>query len=323
MYAAQEESSLSEISLELLHAARMLAERRGGAEICAVLLGNKVGDFARSLFAYGADRVYLGEHPSLERHRSLPYTRVLADLVRQKHPEIFLFPATSFASDLAARLAVRCHTGLSAHCVGLDMNDRGELVQRVPAFGGKVMATVLCPKHRPQMATVRPGVFLKSDGRGKEGILEKIEVDIRAEDLRQTVREVHLERGASQSLEEAEIVIAGGAGIGRPEDWKWVEALAEALHGVAGGTRAAVDEGWVGASQMIGQSGKTIRPKLYVGVGISGAVQHLVGVREAQTIIAINHDPKAMIFQAADLGAVADFRKLVPQLVAELNKREF
>lgn len=321
VYAAHEQGRLSENSLELLNAAQMLAERRGEVEISAVLLGNKVRDLASSLFAHGADRVYLGEHPCLERYRSSPYTRVVTDLVCRKYPEIFLFPENSFGSELAARLAVRCHTGLSAHCVGLDMNDRGELIQVVPAFGGKVMATVLCPNHRPQMATVRAGVFQKSEARRKEGILEEIEMDIRREDLRQTVVEVQQEREASKSLEEAEIVVAGGAGIGNAEDWKWVKSLAEALHGEVGGTRPSLDEGWISESQMIGQSGKTIRPKLYIGIGISGAIQHLVGIQDAQTLIAINHDPKAMIFQAADLGAVADFRKLIPLLMEEMKKR--
>lgn len=322
VFAEQEEGCLSETSLELLNAAQMLAKRRGGAELSAVLLGNEVRNLASSLFAHGADRVYLAENPLLERYRSLPYTRVVADLVNQKRPEIFLFPSTSLGSDLAARLAIRNHTGLSAHCVRLDINDRGELIQVVPAFGGKVMATVHCPHHRPQMATVRPGVFQKGEARDKEGILEKVEINIRAEDLRQTVMEVHRERAPVRAVEEAEVVVAGGAGIGRAEDWKWVESLAKALHGEVGGTRPPFDEGWILEAQMIGQSGKTIRPNLYIGIGISGAVQHLVGIQDAQTVIAINHDPKATIFQAADLGAVADFRKLVPLLVEGIKKRD-
>lgn len=319
VFAEQEEGCLSELSLELLSAAKFLAEKREEAEVSAVLLGHKVESLAAPLLSYGADRVFLADHPALGKYLALPYTRVISDLVAGHRPEIFLLPATSLGSDLAPRVAGRVNTGLSAHCTQLDINDRGELMQIVPAFGGKAMATILCPRHRPQMATVRPGVFRKGQPQQKRGAVEYVAVEIRPEESKQKVIEVQRERAAARAIEEAEVVVAGGAGIGSPEDWKWVERLAGVLHGAVGGTRPPLDEGWISEAQMIGQSGKTIRPKLYIGIGISGVMQHLVGIQDARVIIAINNNPNAAIFQSADLGVVADFRKIVPLLVEELK----
>jgi electron transfer flavoprotein alpha subunit len=321
VFIEQEEGCLSEVSLELLTAARCLAEKKK-MEICAVLLGDDVDAIAESLPGYGADRVYLACHPALKRYLAIPYTKIVSRLVLEKKPDIFLLPATCLGSDLSPRIAARVDTGLSAHCTNLDLNEKGELMQVVPAFGGKVMATILCPRHRPQMATVRPGVFRKGDRQEKKGKIERISVDLSPEDLQQKVLDVHYEKKAAQAIEEAEIVVAGGAGIGNGDDWKWVEKLAEALNGAVGGTRPPLDEGWIHEDQMIGQSGKTIRPKLYLGIGISGVIQHTVGIQDAKTIIALNHDPKAAIFETADLGIVADYRKIVPLLIAELQKKD-
>lgn len=321
VYAEQEEGCLAEVSLELLTIARQLSRKKESAEVGAVLIGSNVEPLAQDLLAYGADRVFLADHPSLGKYLGLLYTRVVSSLIQRKKPEIFLLPATSLGADLAARLAARINTGLSAHCVQLDMNDRGELMQVVPAFGGKVMATILCPRHRPQMATVRPGVYRRGARQDKRGIIEPLRVEIRPEDFRQKVVEVRWERKPAQTLEEAGVVIAGGAGVRSPEDWKWLEKLAEALHGAVGGTRPPLDDGWITEEQMIGQSGKTIRPKLYIGIGISGVIQHIVGIQDAKIIIAINNDPHAPIFQTADLGAVGDFRRIVPLLVEELKKK--
>ena len=321
VFVEQEEGCIAEVSFELLTAARQLSGKGGSAEVGAVLVGHKIKGLAQELLANGADRIFLADHPSLEKYLALPYTRVIGDLVKREKPEIFLLPATSLGADLAARLAARLNTGLSAHCTQLDINGRGELTQVVPAFGGKVMATILCPRHRPQMATVRPGVFRRREHRQGKGIIETLPVEIESEDLKQKVLKIHWEKKPSQTVEEAEVVVAGGAGIGNPEDWKWVEKLAGALHGAVGGTRPPLDEGWISEEQMIGQSGKTVRPKLYIGVGISGVIQHVVGIQDAKVIIAINNDPSASIFQSADLGAVADFRKIIPLLVEELGRK--
>jgi len=321
VFAEQEEGCLSEAALELLGAARLLSEKRK-SQVSAVILGHGIQALSDPLLAHGADRVWLADHPVLEKYSALPYTRVIANLIFTEKPDVFLLPATSLGSDLAPRVAARVNTGLSAHCTSLDINDQGELMQVVPAFGGKVMATILCQKHRPQMATVRPGVFRKRPPQGGDGRIERVPVEVPPEDLKQKVIDVHWERRPAQSIEEAEVVVAGGAGIGTQEDWKWVGQLADVLHGAVGGTRPPLDEGWISEDQMIGQSGKTIRPKLYIGIGISGVIQHVVGIQDAKVIIAINQDPKAALFQSADLGVVADFKKIVPLLIEELKKRD-
>jgi len=320
VFAEQEENCLAEISLELLSAAKILSEKRGGAEVSAVLRGHDVGDMAGQLLLYGADRVFRADHPGLKRYLTLPYTRVVCELIRQKKPEIFLLPATSCGSDLAARAAARLNAGLSAHCTQLDISDQGELMQVVPAFGGKVMATILCRERRPQMATVRPGVFRKGEPGERKGVVENVPFEIMPEDEKQEIVELRWEKRSTRSMEEAEVVVAGGAGVGSREDWQWIERLAGILQGAVGGTRPPLDEGWIAEEQMIGQSGKTIRPKLYIGVGISGVIQHVVGIQDAKMIIAINNDPKAAIFQTADLGVVSDFRQIIPLLIEEIKK---
>ncbi len=320
IFAEQEEGCLAEISLELLTAVRSLAAKKNIPEVAAVLLGRNIAGVADQLLEYGADRVFLADRPELEKYLTLPYTSVIADLVNRLHPEIFLFPATAVGSDLAPRVAARLKTGLSAHCTQLDINEKGELMQVVPAFGGKVMATILSQRHRPQMATVRPGVYRRGAPRQRKGAVEKIPVSIRPDDLRQRVIGVHWEKKPARTVEEADIVVAGGAGMGSAADWKWVERLAEVLNAAVGGTRPPLDEGWISEGQMIGQSGKTIRPKLYIGIGISGVIQHTIGIQDAKVIIAINHDPRAEIFQSADLGAVVDFHKIIPLLIEELKK---
>jgi len=322
VFIEQQEGCIAEVSFELLQAAGFLEQKLDQAEIIAILLGHKIRDLAYSLFSFGVEKVLLADHPCLENYSTLPYTRVISQLIMKKRPEVFLLPATTVGSDLAARLAARVHTGLSAHCTQLDIDEKGKLKQVVPAFGGQVMATILCPRHLPQMATVRPGVYRRAIGYKKTPAIEEVAVELNPADLRQKVLKVERAKEFTCSIEEAEVVVAGGAGIGNREDWKLIERLAEVLQGTVGGTRPPLDEGWIKEEQMIGQSGKTIRPKLYIGVGISGVIQHVVGIQEAKTIIAINNDPKAAIFQTADLGIVADFRQILPKLIAALEKKK-
>jgi len=322
VFIEQQEGCIAEVSFELLQAAGFLAQKLDQAEIIAILLGHNIKDLAYSLFSFGVEKVLLADHPCLENYLTLPYTRVISQLIMKKRPEVFLLPATTVGSDLAARLAARVHTGLSAHCTQLDIDEKGKLKQVVPAFGGQVMATILCPRHLPQMATVRPGVYCRTIGHEKTPVIEEVAVELNPADLRQKVLKVERAKEFICSIEEAEVVVAGGAGIGNREDWKLIERLAEVLQGTVGGTRPPLDEGWIKEEQMIGQSGKTIRPKLYIGVGISGVIQHVVGIQEAKTIIAINNDPKAAIFQTADLGIVADFRQILPKLIAALEKKK-
>lgn len=321
VFIEQQEGCIAEVSYELLQAASFLAQKIGQAEIVAIFLGYKIRELAYSLAGYRVDKVFLADHPHLENYLTLPYTRVISQLIMAKRPEVFLLPATTVGSDLAARLAARVHTGLSAHCTLLDIDEKGKLKQVVPAFGGQVMATILCPRHFPQMATVRPGVYRSMVEQEKIPMIEEVTVELHPADLRQKILKVERAKEFTCSLEEAEIVVAGGAGIGNREDWRMIERLAEVLQGAVGGTRPPLDEGWIREDQMIGQSGKTIRPKLYIGVGISGVIQHVVGIQEAKTIIAINNDPQAAIFKTADLGIVADFRQILPKLIATLEKK--
>lgn len=318
VFTEQDGGRLLGVALELLGKGRELADRLGG-RLAALLLGHGVGGLAEELIYYGADLVYVADHPSLSLYQTDPYARVVERLVLQGRPSAVLFGATYAGRDLAPTVASRLGTGLSAHCNRLEIDDRGRLVQMVPAFGG--LAAILCPERRPQMASVMPGVMRKPD-RNPERKGNVVMVDV--QDLPGKVRAravgVVAEPPRGIPLEEAEVVVAGGAGIGGPEGWRLVEELADLLGGAVGATRPPVDEGWARESQMIGQSGKTVRPLLYIAIGISGEMQHMVGVEEAGTIVAINQDPRAPIFRVSDYGIVGDYRKVVPALIKELKE---
>jgi electron transfer flavoprotein alpha subunit len=320
VFMEQRGGMLHEVGLELLGKARELAEASSGA-VAALLLGAKVAAFADHVIAHGADIVFVAEHPLLEPYRLLPYTSVLARACQEYHPAIMLFGATSMGIELAPRLAARLNTGLSAHCVDLRLNKDGHLLQMVPGWGGGVVATIKCPEHRPQMATVMPGVMKKCEPSQRSGQVINLPV---GEDLDLSgpkVLEVHREEPKAMPLERAEVVVAGGFGIGGQEGWKLLEELAGLLGGAVGATRPPVDEGWAREEQMIGQSGKTVRPRLYVGVGVSGMSQHVVGMDESELVVAINSDPKAPIFEVADIAIVGDYREIIPPLLEEIRQR--
>lgn len=313
------QGQLGAVTLELLGKARSLARTAGG-QVTAVLLGHPVAALAGTLAAAGADRVLVADHPELAAYRTLPYAAVLADLITAHQPSIVLFGATSQGRDLAPRLAARLRTGLTADCLDLSLNEDGLLVQTKPSYGDNVMVDIVIPAHRPQMATVRPHVFPlpEQDGR-RRGRVEEIPVHLDAATLTTRVREVLAEVQPASRLEEAEVVVAGGRGMGSKENFGLLYQLAEALGGVVGATRPPVDEGWIDAAYQIGQSGKTIAPKLYIACGISGAVQHTVGMEKAKVVVAINKDAGAPIFNFATFGIVGDVREVVPALLAELN----
>lgn len=320
VFAEQRRRELHEVSLELLGEGRKLAEKLD-TRLSAVLLGHGVAGMAQELIDHGADRVYLADAPILRIYQAEPYAHVVERLVRQHAPQILLLGATSTGSDLAPRVAARLGTGLSADCTALEIDAQGLLVQIVPAFGGKVMARIICPDRRPQMATVRPGVMrqaLRTDGKGQ---IIPVEVEIAPDTLKARVVEVTPleEEEVGATLTQAAVVVAGGYGVGSREIWTLVEDLAQALKGAVGATRPAVDEGWVPEGQMIGQSGRVVRPRLYIGVGISGAMQHMVGVRESKIIVAINSDPKAPIFAESDLNILGDLREMLPALIKEIR----
>jgi len=319
VFAEQREGRLHDVGLELMGKAGELAEAVEG-RVAAVLLGQGVLPLAETLMTYGADTVLLADHPELEPYRLLPYTQILADACRSYQPDIMLFGATSLGVELAPRLAARLQTGLSAHCIDLQMDAEGNLLQMVPGWGGGVVATITCPDHRPQMATVMPGVLKKPSPMARTGEVIRLEIREDLDFSGPRVLEVKQEESPELSLETAEVVVAGGFGIGNPEGWQLLEELARLLGGAVGATRPPVDEGWAAEGQMIGQSGKTVRPRLYIGVGISGMSHHVVGMDESEFVVAINKDPKAELFKFADLATVGDYREIIPRLLDELRR---
>ncbi|MEW6659178.1 MAG: electron transfer flavoprotein subunit alpha/FixB family protein [Thermodesulfobacteriota bacterium] len=320
VFMEQRGGVLHDVGLELLGKARELAGPRG-ATVAALLLGDKVAPLTDRLIAHGADLVLVAAHPGLEPYRLLPYTQVLARACREYEPAIMLFGATAMGMELAPRLAARLETGLSAHCIDLQVDGEGLLLQMVPGWGGGVVATIKCPVHRPQMATVMPGVMQKFGPEPRSGRVVPLAVGPDLEVSGPRVLEVHREEPRTLPLEQAEVVVAGGFGIGGREGWRLLEELAGLLGGAVGATRPPVDEGWAAEAQMIGQSGKTVRPRLYIGVGISGMSHHVVGMEGAETVVAINTDPQAPLLALADIALVGDYREIIPALVAELRQR--
>jgi electron transfer flavoprotein alpha subunit len=309
-------------TLELLGEGRRLADKLG-VELWAVLLGDGVGEMGTELFAYGADKLYLAQDPVLAHYRTGPYTDVLAGLINQHKPEIVLISATPQGRDLAPRVAARLSAGLTADCTGLDIDESERLlVQTRPAFGGNLMATIVSRHARPQMATVRPGVMkaLEPDPlRTGEIVNIPVHLDERSM-LTKIVEIVQLETDGRVNLQDAEIIVSGGRGLGKPENFALIRELAEALGGAVGASRAAVDAGWIPAYHQVGQTGRTVQPKLYIACGISGAVQHLAGMSSADCIIAINKDPAAPIFNIATYSIVGDLFEIVPALTRRLRE---
>ncbi len=320
VFAEQRDGKLASSSLEILGGGRRIADKLK-TMLAAVLFGYDVKNLVKELLAYGADKVYIADDSLLFFYQSEIYSTTLADLIKRYKPEILLIGATVIGRDLAPRVAAKVNTGLTADCVNLDVNEGRQLLQLVPAFGGNVMATVICPKCRPQMATVRPGVMksLERD-ESRHGQITKVNVKIRKENIKIKIIKVVKEKPKVLPIEGADVVVAGGWGVGSMENWKLVEELAEALGGAVGATRPAVDEKWALEDQMIGVGGKTVRPKLYIGVGISGALQHTLGIRDSKVIVAINKDPNAPIFKGADFGIVGDLLRIIPCLVNEIKE---
>jgi electron transfer flavoprotein alpha subunit len=320
VFAEQRGGELHEVSLELLGKARQLADE-AGKRVTAVILGHDIRPIAQLLVNHGADSVLVGDDPRLKTYRLIPYAMVMASLVHAYDPEILLMGATYMGVELAPRVAAKVRTGLSAHCIDLRLDDKGQLLQVVPGWGGGVIATITCPDNRPQMATVMPGIMKALSSTERGGEIKEIEIDLPEEGLGPEVLEVKREKPDQLPLEKAEFVVAGGWGIGSRENWRLIESLAELLGGAVGATRPPVDEGWAEEGQMIGQSGKTVRPKLYIGIGISGVMHHVVGMDQSEHIITINTDPNAEIFDTSDVIVVEDFRKIVPKLIEEIQAR--
>jgi electron transfer flavoprotein alpha subunit len=308
------------VSFELLGKGRELADTLG-VPLSAVLIGSKVEKMAPELIERGADTVYVVDSPELEHYLDEPYANAVAMLIAKHRPEIVLSGATTVGRSLIPRVAIQVRAGLTADCTGLDIDgEKGLLLQTRPAFGGNIMATIVCPNHRPQMATVRHKVMraLAPDPRRtgtivRETIPKKL-LASRAEYVR-FVKDVT----QAVNIAEADIIVSGGRGVGGPEHFKVIEELAATLGGAVGASRAAVDAGWIQYSHQVGQTGKTVQPKLYIACGISGAVQHLAGMQSSKVIVAINKDPDAPIMKHATYGIVGDLFEVVPALTKALK----
>jgi electron transfer flavoprotein alpha subunit len=310
------------VTLQLVAKGKELAETLN-TEVTVLVLGEQVHQYAMEYLAHGADVVMVAEHPDLKYYRVEMYTALVARWIEAFKPDVFLAGATSFGREFFPRLAKRAHTGLSADCIGLEVDsETGNLLQTTPAFGGDLLAEVVTSRHRPQMATVRPGVFQElphnSDAVGR--ILYP-EIDVQPEQRVELLRsQRHQVR--KNNLEEAQVVIVGGRGLGSKKQFELVFELAELLEGEVGATRPAVLAGWTQEERLLGQTGKAVNPKLLISIGTSGALQYTAGIHGAETIIAINRDPRAPIFKTADLGLVGDCTTLLPLLLEALRKRK-
>ncbi len=310
---------IKKVSLELASKARELADTLG-ENVGAVLLGDKAREHCNELAAYGADVIYLAEDDKLREYHTQTYSMILTGLILKYRPSIVLFPATHVGRDLAPRVAATVGLGLTADCTGLSIKD-GLLLQSRPAFGGNIMADIICPNVRPQMATVRPNVMKTHEpDYSRKAEIITVPVEIKAKDMRVVIKDIvrTVETGA-KSLEEVDIIVSGGRGMGSAEDFRILDELADTLGGAVGASRAAVDAGWRPRSDQVGQTGKTVAPKLYIACGISGKIQHQVGMKGSDTIVAINKDPEAPIFDIADYGIVGDLFELVPVLNEEIK----
>jgi electron transfer flavoprotein alpha subunit len=322
VFVEQEEGKIAPVSLELIGKARALARDLAG-KVCALLCGHGVTGLAQTAIQHGADAVFLADHPELEVYRTLPYARVAIDLVRERQPYILLLGATPVGRDLAPRIASAVGAGLTADCTDLRIGDferqgrvyRELLYQIRPAFGGNLIATIVNPEMHPQMATVREGVMtLSQPDVTRQGTVERIEPSFNGfhSALKVLNREVRL---PSVDLKHAAVIVAGGAGVGSAENFELIFELARVLGGEVAASRAAVDAGYISAEHQVGQTGSTVRPRLYIACGISGAVQHRAGMDQSNKIIAINTDPHAPIFQIAHYKIVGDLRQVIPKMI--------
>lgn len=345
VFAEQRGGKLAGVALELIGEGHRLArEISPDTKVCAVLVGDDIENLASECFEYGADQVCLIESPLLKNYTTDGYTKVITDAIDHYKPEIFLYGATHIGRDLAPRVAGRCDAGLTADCThlnvsvatyieyakenttlntsSLDPNDPDTTLKMTrPAFGGNLMATIVSPETRPQMATVRPGVMSKLDPKpGAKGEILRFNPELKESDIRTKIIEIVKEAKERVSLTDAKIICSGGRGLGGPEGFKLIKELADKVGGVVGSSRACVDAGWIEHSHQVGQTGTTVKPEIYFACGISGAIQHQAGMKDSKLIVAINKDPEAPIFQIADYGIVGDLYKVIPKIIDEWDK---
>ena len=321
IFVEQRDGKIQKVAYELIGKGRELAAQLD-QKVIAVILGYGIKDTAKELIIRGADGVIVVDDKMLEEYVTEPYAKALSTVIKEKDPEIVLFGATSIGRDLAPRISARIHTGLTADCTGLDIAEDTKLLMMTrPAFGGNIMATIACPDHRPQMATVRPGVMKAVEiDESRTGEVEDFKVALTDADMNVKILEIRKDEKQSVDITEAKILVSGGRGIGSPEAFSKLESLAKVLGGEVSSSRANVDAGWINHDKQVGQTGKTVRPDLYMACGISGAIQHLAGMESSEYIVAINKDDAAPIFDVADLGIVGDLHVILPKLEEAIKK---
>ncbi len=321
VYIEHADGQARNVGFELLGEGRKLADSMG-QKLAGVIVGDKVEQLVKEVFANGADKVYLVEGKEFAKYTTDAYTAVFTDLITDYKPSVILMGATINGRDLGPRVACRVGTGLTADCTDLGIDEQTGLVAWTrPAFGGNIMATILCPEHRPQMGTVRPNVFKRPQPVfGRTGEVIRVSSTVKPEAIRTKVIEAVQVCTGSCNLEESEIIVSGGRGMGKPENFVLIEELAAVLGGAVGASRAVIDAGWKPHPHQVGQTGKTVGPKVYIACGISGAIQHVAGMSSSDTIIAINKDADAPIFKVADYGIVGDVMEVLPALTEEFKK---
>jgi electron transfer flavoprotein alpha subunit len=320
----QRRGKLEEVSLELLGKGTVLSQRMG-VPLASVLLGDEVEEIARELVFHGAEKVYLLENARLRYYQSEAYARLLAEVIKEREPQIILIGATEIGKELASKIAAKLRTGLTAHCIDLyvgEVDAVPHLIHVVPGWGGNLVMHIICPQRRPQVVTVKPGVLPRAvRDENKKGKIIRVKPDVRDEDFSriETVEMVE-EPPQGKSLELADVVVCGGWGMNALGDFSKVQGLADILGGVIAGTRPAMDKGWVDKARMVGQSGKTVSPGLFVSLGASGAMHYTTGFMGSKVILAVDQNPQAPVFQMADIGIVGDLREVLPCLIEELKK---
>ncbi|MBC6679058.1 electron transfer flavoprotein subunit alpha [Zhenpiania hominis] len=347
VFAEQRNGKLMNVALELIGEGRRLAkEISEDTKVCALLVGDGIDHLEQECYEYGAERVVMIQDPLLKNYTTDGYTKVIVDAVEEYKPELVIYGATHIGRDLAPRVAARLNTGLTADCTRLDIkvssyieyaknnttldtstldpNDPSTGIKQTrPAFGGNLMATIICPKTRPQMSTVRPGVMQKRDRvAGATGERVDYKPQISESDIRIQIKDIVKSAKELVSLTDADIICSGGRGLGDPSGFELIKEFADKVGGVVGSSRAAVDAGWIDHSHQVGQTGTTVKPKIYFACGISGAIQHLAGMQTSDIIVAINKDPDAPIFEVADFGIVGDLYKVIPEIIAEWDNAE-
>lgn len=316
-----EDGSAKKVGLELLNPGKDMAAKQGG-QVVAVVIGYQTEEAVKAAAVHGAEKVIVVDGAEYKDYSTDAYAIAITTLVEKYGPTSMLIGATNNGRDLGPRLACRLKTGLTADCTNLDIDEEtGNVAWTRPAFGGNLMATIMCPENRPQMGTVRPGVFKMRPATDNEAVIVKEDIHVPADQIRTQIVELIKDMGSENvDLEGAEIIVSGGRGVKGPEGFAPIKALAEVLGGTVGASRAAVDSGWIAHAHQVGQTGKTVGPKIYIACGISGAIQHIAGMSSSDTIIAINKDPDAPIFGVADYGIVGDLFEVLPVLTEEIKK---